>query len=82
MAKLCCFFCPVTRTMWREHWKTSVPRAGRQFGFPLFNPPETIGRYRVLNALSRGYYGATYIVERMGTIGSAGSTEGVSQNIL
>jgi serine/threonine protein kinase len=41
------------------------PKCGYSMKFPLEYPPESIGKYKVLKPISRGFYGITYIVEDM-----------------
>ncbi len=36
---------------------------GKNYGFPLDNFPDRIGNYIVVKPLSRGFYGATYVVK-------------------
>jgi serine/threonine protein kinase len=44
------------------------PDCGRPYGFPLQQAPSTIGAYAVLRPLQRGFYSATYVVERQGLL--------------
>lgn len=37
---------------------------GRSYDFMLTSPPKEIGNYEITKPLSRGYYGATYVVEK------------------
>ena len=69
MAKYCCFFCPDNNFSERS-LGDRCENCGRPFGFPLFNPPQHIGQYKVLEALNRGFYAATYVVERTGPLAS------------
>lgn len=62
MRKLCCFFCP--RHDYEPHELTDrCPTCGRPLGQPQVEPPLTIGEYRVIRALPRGFYSAAYVVE-------------------
>lgn len=67
MGKYCCFTCP--RGDFTEKSLTDpCPHCGRAYGFPLHQPPTTIESYKVLRPLQRGFYGAAYNVERLGTL--------------
>lgn len=59
--KYCCFVKP--EKGYEEHELTDVSPAGYQYGFPIFNPPNQIGEYKVIKAKGRGFYGATYVVK-------------------
>ncbi len=65
--KFCCFRCP------KPDFDIKVinelcPDCGHPYNFELENPPEKIGDYRIVRALGRGFYGATFVAERMGPI--------------
>ena len=65
--KYCCFCCP--KGDFEEHRLTDTcPTCDRPYNFPLENFPEKIGDYKVLKALGRGFYGATFVAERKGTL--------------
>lgn len=69
MEKYCCFSCP--QSDYREKDLDELcPTCSMPYGFPLNSGtrPIAIGDFQVLKALSRGYYGATYIVEKQTTI--------------
>src|SRR5579884_838215 len=59
----CCFLDPA-----KSHEVRTLddlcPDCGRPYGFPLDQPPEEISDYRVVQALGRGFYAATYLAER------------------
>ncbi|MBI5898669.1 MAG: hypothetical protein HZB40_05545 [Rhodocyclales bacterium] len=61
--KYCCFFCPKGDQTERSSGDP-CPECGRTFGFPVGNPPNEIGGYRILRSLGRGFYGVTYVAER------------------
>ncbi|MBB6328263.1 serine/threonine protein kinase [Algoriphagus iocasae] len=65
MEKYCCFLHP-KKDYSEKELKDFCPECGNPYGFPLFEEtrPTQIGEYKVLDALERGYYGATYIVEK------------------
>lgn len=67
MASYCCFFCP-GHDRRAKQLEDKCSKCGRAFGFPLVNAPVTIDRYEVVEALNRGYYGATYVVKRGGLL--------------
>ena len=59
----CCFWCPR-----EDHTEKSLsdvcPTCNRHYGFPLDYPPEAIEDYRIIRPLGRGFYAATYLVEK------------------
>jgi hypothetical protein len=57
-----CFFHP-KETRDENSLDDKCPDCGRLFRFPLETLPEKIGRFRVVKALGRGFYGVTYLVE-------------------
>lgn len=63
MPSYCCFFCP-TNTFEERSLDAPCKHCGRPFGFPLQNPPDEIGDFKVLKSLGRGFYAATYVAER------------------
>ena len=63
MAKYCCFNCPeMTHDNSRE-LNSTCPTCGQNYGFPLDYYPDKIDKYTVVKPLSRGFYGATYVVK-------------------
>lgn len=65
MEKYCCFLHP------KSDYSTKTldelcPECNLPYGFPLDskNTPLKIGDFEVVKSLSRGYYGATYVVEK------------------
>ena len=63
MDRYCCFWCPKEdRT--RKTLQDKCPTCNRHYGFPLDSMPESIRDYRVIEPIGRGFYGATYVVER------------------
>ena len=65
MEKYCCFLHP-KKDYVEKNLTDKCPECGKPYGFPLFDEskPLFIGDYKVIDALDRGYYGATYIVEK------------------
>ena len=63
MGKFCCFCCPA-EDFSEKSLNESCSKCGRKYGFPLFDAPSLIKDFRVVNALGRGYYAATYVTER------------------
>lgn len=61
MASYCCFVNP--EKSYIERNLEDISPAGFKYGFPIFNPPTIIRNYEVLKPISRGFYGATYIVK-------------------
>lgn len=63
MGHYCCFLCPG-----EEHTERTLDElcleCGHPYGLPLSNAPTSIGTYRVVKPLSRGFYAATYVAER------------------
>ena len=63
MDRYCCFWCPKNdRT--RKDLEDRCPTCSRTYGFPLDRMPKVIRDYRVIEPIGRGFYGATYVVER------------------
>ena len=58
-----CFFCP-REDYTKRRLSDVCPTCGRRYSFPLDSAPRMIGEYRVVRALSRGFYAATYLVEK------------------
>ncbi len=63
MPKLCCFLHPEysedpTRTL-----QDKCPTCGRSYGFPIEQCPKTIGKYKVIEPIDRGFYSAAYVVQ-------------------
>lgn len=63
MPKLGCFNCPEKGHDDKRELNTKCPNCGKKYGFPLIYYPKYIDNYKVLKPLSRGFYGATYIVK-------------------
>lgn len=61
MEKYSCFFCPVTSDYKEKELSDKCPACGREYGFPLFNKPKKIGNIEIIDAIDRGFYGATYV---------------------
>lgn len=61
--KYCCFFCP-EKDYSEKALDDSCPKCMRPYGFVLGEKPSTIGSYRVIKHLGRGFYGAAYVAER------------------
>src|SRR6266478_250003 len=61
--KMTCFFCPAGD--YQEHELSDrCPTCGRPLGFPETSPPDRVGNFKVVRALPRGFYSATYLVEQ------------------
>lgn len=56
---MCCFWCPA-KDYARRELTDKCPRCGRAFGLPLEELPMGVAGFRVVEALSRGFYGAAY----------------------
>ncbi len=67
MGKYCCFVCPKGDYS-EKSLDDLCPTCRRPYGFPLRQAPSAIGPFTVLNPLNRGFYGATYVVERQGPL--------------
>lgn len=65
--KFCCFRCPKP-DFGIKAIDELCPDCGRPYNFELENPPKSIGDFRIVRALGRGFYGATFVAERMGPI--------------
>lgn len=63
MPKLCCFLHPEYTKDENRALTDHCPQCGRQFGFPLFSPPTSIGRYRIVEPIDRGFYSVAYVAE-------------------
>jgi serine/threonine protein kinase len=65
MEKYCCFLHP-KKDYENKELDDKCPDCDKPYGFPLFaeTAPQLIGGFKVLRALDRGYYGATYVVEK------------------
>lgn len=58
----CCFFCPA-ESKTKKKLTDLCPTCQRQYGFPLDNHPKSIGDYKIIKSLSRGFYACTYLTE-------------------
>ena len=67
MGRYCCFVCPSEHREDREI-TDECPSCSRTYEFPLLEYPKSIGDYKVVRPLNRGFYGATYLVEKKGII--------------
>lgn len=67
LAKFCCFACP-TGDFTEKTLEQGCPTCKRPFGFPLSAPPESIGPYRIIKPLGRGFYACTYVAEKSGAL--------------
>ena len=63
----CCFWCPAHDNS-RKKLDSNCPTCGRPYSFPLKNAPNTIGEFSVEKALGRGFYGATFVVNKGGIL--------------
>lgn len=69
MDKYCCFNCPQSDYS-EKRLEDLCPKCLLPYGFPLYygSAPTSVNEFRVTKALNRGYYSATYIVEKQTTI--------------
>lgn len=67
LAKFCCFACPAG-DFTEKALDQRCPTCNRPFGFPLSETPETIGSYRIVKPLGRGFYACTYVAEKIGAL--------------
>lgn len=67
LAKFCCFACPAGDFA-EKALEQCCPTCNRPFGFPLSSMPETIGSYRIIKPLGRGFYACTYVAEKVGAL--------------
>jgi len=67
LAKFCCFACPAG-DFTEKALEQCCPTCNRPFGFPLSASPETIGPYRIIKPLGRGFYACTYVAEKIGAL--------------
>lgn len=63
MSKYCCFFCPVSDYS-EKSLDDLCPKCGRSYGFVLSSAPTSVGEYRIIRGLGRGFYGAAYVAEK------------------
>lgn len=62
MPSYCCFTCPDGN--YSERALTDpCPTCGKEYEFPLTSFPEQIEQYRLVKALGRGFYSATFVAE-------------------
>jgi tRNA A-37 threonylcarbamoyl transferase component Bud32 len=61
MASYSCFINP--QRDYSDKKLADISPTGFQYGFPIYNPPLTIDKYEVIEPISRGFYGVTYIVK-------------------
>lgn len=62
MAKYCCFNCPEATHDDKRERDHKCPTCGFEYGFPLTNAPLKVGKYQIIESISRGFYGAVYKV--------------------
>ena len=65
--KFCCFRCPKPDFSIKAI-DDLCPDCGRPYNFELKNVPVEIGDYKIIRALGRGFYGATFVAESKGVI--------------
>lgn len=65
--KYCCFNCPKSDFSIKPIEKNCT-ECGRPYNYELLNPPSSVGDFRILKSLGRGFYGATFIAEKTGPI--------------
>ena len=63
MPKYCCFNCPEKGHDDTRELDHNCPNCNQAYGFPLVFSPDRIDRYEVIEPISRGFYGATYVVK-------------------
>lgn len=64
MPSLICFWHPKREYVRDRTLVDACPDCSRPYGYPLATPPTHIGEFRIVRALSRGFYGAIYEAER------------------
>lgn len=66
MDKYCCFLHPKKNDYSEKNLNDLCPLCSLPYGFPLEDRycPKAIGDFKVIRPIDRGYYGATYIVEK------------------
>src|SRR4051794_35237804 len=57
-----CFSCQ-TKIGEPHSLSDTCPTCGLSYDLPLTKPPDSIGSYRILRALDRGYYGCSYLAQ-------------------
>jgi len=62
MEKYCCFCCP-SKDYEEKNLEDVCPRCSNAYGFPLTHFPKSIAGIKIVKALDRGFYGATYVGE-------------------
>jgi len=69
MEKYCCFNCPESDYT-EKKLEDLCPKCLSPYGFPLNegSAPKNVNDLQVIKALNRGYYGATYVVEKRNAI--------------
>lgn len=63
MRSLGCFWCP-KRDYTARDLNDPCPECGRTYASPLTRPPTHIGKFRIIEPIARGFYGATYRAEQ------------------
>ncbi len=58
-----CFNCPKENKSEERELEDYCPFCNKKYGFPLIDYPKTIGEYKIIEPLGRGFYSATYKVE-------------------
>jgi hypothetical protein len=58
-----CFWCP-KRDYTKRELADPCPSCGRRFDTPLTQPPEHVGKFKIIEPIFRGFYGATYRAEQ------------------
>lgn len=63
MGRYSCFWCPQS-DFTDKNLEDQCPNCGRPYGYPLSKAPSVIGDYKIVKALSRGFYAATFLAEK------------------
>ena len=80
MPKLCCFWCP-KKDYSEKNLNDVCPTCGHTYGFPITSPPAMIRNFKIVRALSRGFYAATYVAESPGMLARSVVLKVVSKSV-
>ena len=67
MPKLCCFLCP-NKDYAEKTFDDICPTCGKTYGFPITSAPSVILDYKIVRAITRGFYAAAYEARRPGML--------------
>lgn len=62
MPSYCCFLCPQADYSEKD-LEDGCPSCGNKYRFPILNPPLSVGEFRIIKPIDRGFYAATYVAE-------------------